>query len=120
MTDSPHVNAPWGLKSVCRRPSLPRCAWVIVVQGDKSGLAIGDNELEHSLFGRAPDVRMVAQHPYCLVDYAQHTTGKLGITFGVELEDSLKTALCAQRIDYARHFLGRGRRTFFLSARSAK
>ena len=60
MTESPHVDAAWWLQGVCGWAVFGRRACLVVVQGDETGLAVGDEELEQPFFGGAPDVRMVA------------------------------------------------------------
>jgi len=117
MADRPHIYAAWWLQRINGPASLRRRSRVVVVQRDKTSPAIRDDELEQSLFSRTADVRMVAQRLHGLVDHIEHAASEPYILFGVEIEDPLEAALSAQRIDYPGHFLGRGRRTFFPSAR---
>ena len=120
MTNGAHIHPTGRLQRICCGTLRRRSCWIVVVQGDESGLAVRDDQLEQSLFGRATYVGVVTGHRYCLMDHIEHTSGKHYIVLGVEIEDPFEGALSAQGIDYAGHFFGRGRRTFLPSARCAK
>ena len=89
-------------------------------EGDKSGLASGDDQLPQTILGRATDERVIGQAHHCAADGCDLGSGECRVILCIEFECALQVPQSTGGERYLRQDLGLGRLARLPSARAVK